>query len=154
MAVLADPLLQKLMLLRPDSESEQRLANWLNGVLQDVRDGDADEDTFFDMLDILREYVVSIKVCFLLAWLRVNLTRSRTSLLSYLTSLHAFFRFGMDLDVTMPWLRSYLTPHYWTSKASISRSRLPRYANTLQSCTNTSSNPLKLQPLIIPRNLC
>ncbi|RBR14072.1 hypothetical protein FVER53590_07997 [Fusarium verticillioides] len=60
-AVLADPLLQKLMLLRPDSESEQRLANWLNGVLQDVRDGDADEDTFFYMLDILREYVVSIK---------------------------------------------------------------------------------------------
>uniref|UniRef100_A0A0D2XCL1 Uncharacterized protein n=1 Tax=Fusarium oxysporum (strain Fo5176) TaxID=660025 RepID=A0A0D2XCL1_FUSOF len=60
-AVLADPLLQKLMLLRPDGESEQRLANWLNGVLQDVRDGDADENTFFDMLDILREYVVSIK---------------------------------------------------------------------------------------------
>ncbi|KAF5962683.1 Mis6 domain-containing protein [Fusarium bulbicola] len=60
-AVLADPLLQKLMLLRPDGESEQRLANWLNGVLQDVRDGDADETTFFDMLDILREYVVSIK---------------------------------------------------------------------------------------------
>ncbi|RKL11432.1 hypothetical protein BFJ68_g8268 [Fusarium oxysporum] len=55
-AVLADPLLQKLMLLRPDGESEQRLANWLNGVLQDVRDGDADENTFFDMLDILREY--------------------------------------------------------------------------------------------------
>ncbi|EMT65179.1 Centromere protein I [Fusarium odoratissimum] len=60
-AVLADPLLQKLMLLRPDGESEQRLANWLNGALQDVRDGDADENTFFDMLDILREYVVSIK---------------------------------------------------------------------------------------------
>jgi centromere protein I len=65
-AVLADPLLQKLMLLRPSSEAEQRVANWLNGVLQDVRDGDADETTFFDMLDILRDYVVSIKVCFLL----------------------------------------------------------------------------------------
>ncbi|VTT63741.1 unnamed protein product [Fusarium fujikuroi] len=60
-AVLADPLLQKLMLLRPDGESEQRLVNWLNGVLQDVRDGDADESTFFDMLDILREYVISTK---------------------------------------------------------------------------------------------
>ncbi|CVK89569.1 related to Mis6 domain protein [Fusarium mangiferae] len=60
-AVLADPLLQKLMLLRPDGESEQRLVNWLNGVLQDVRDGDADENTFFDMLDILREYVISTK---------------------------------------------------------------------------------------------
>ncbi|KAF9771481.1 hypothetical protein IL306_010897 [Fusarium sp. DS 682] len=60
-AVLADPLLQKLMLVRPSSESEQRVANWLNGVLQDVHDGDADETTFFDMLDILRDYVDSTK---------------------------------------------------------------------------------------------
>ncbi|WZH45059.1 Mis6-domain-containing protein [Fusarium acuminatum] len=58
-AVLADPLLQKLMLLKPGHESEQRIANWLNAVLQDVHDGDADEATFFDMLDILRDYVVS-----------------------------------------------------------------------------------------------
>lgn len=142
------------MLLRPDGESEQRLANWLNGVLQDVRDGDADENTFFDMLDILREYVVSIKVCFLLTWLRVNLTRARTFLLSYSTSLHAFFRFGMALDAAMPCLRSCLTPHYWTSKVSSSRSRLPRHAKTLQGYANIYSNPLKLQLLIIPRNLC
>jgi centromere protein I len=63
-AVLADPLLQKLMLLKPGHESEQRIANWLNAVLQDVHDGDADEATFFDMLDILRDYVVSVKACF------------------------------------------------------------------------------------------
>ncbi|KAH6963573.1 Mis6-domain-containing protein [Fusarium avenaceum] len=60
-AVLADPLLQKLMLLKPGYESEQRISNWLNAVLQDVHDGDADEATFFDMLDILRDYVVSVK---------------------------------------------------------------------------------------------
>ncbi|KAF4338197.1 Centromere I [Fusarium beomiforme] len=60
-AVLADPLLQKLMLLRPSSESDQRIANWLYGILQDVHDGDADETTLFDMLDILRDYVVSTK---------------------------------------------------------------------------------------------
>ncbi|KAM0243151.1 hypothetical protein ACHAP5_006870 [Fusarium lateritium] len=60
-AVLADPLLQKLMLLKPGNESEQRIANWLNAILQDVHDGDADEATFFDMLDILRDYVVSVK---------------------------------------------------------------------------------------------
>jgi centromere protein I len=52
------------MLLKPGNESEQRIANWLNAVLQDVHDGDADEATFFDMLDILRDYVVSVKVCF------------------------------------------------------------------------------------------
>ncbi|KAM0346036.1 hypothetical protein ACHAPU_005797 [Fusarium lateritium] len=60
-AVLADPLLQKLMLLKPGHESEQRIANWLNAVLQDVHDGDADEATFFDILDILRDYVLSVK---------------------------------------------------------------------------------------------
>ena len=63
-AVLADPLLQKLMLLRPSAESDQRITNWLNAVLQDVIDGDADETTLFDILDILRDYVVSTKVCF------------------------------------------------------------------------------------------
>lgn len=142
------------MLLRPDGESEQRLVNWLNGVLQDVRDGDADESTFFDMLDILREYVISTKVCFLLTWLKVNLTRTRTFFLSYLTSLHAFFRFGMDLDVAMPYLRSYLTPHYWTSKVSSSRSRLTLHADTLQGYTSTSFSPWKLPLLTIARNLC
>lgn len=63
-AVLADPLLQKLMVLRPSSESDQRIANWLNAALQDVEDGDADEATFFEIMDILRDYVLSTKVCF------------------------------------------------------------------------------------------
>ncbi|KAK7402838.1 hypothetical protein QQX98_011398 [Neonectria punicea] len=60
-AVLADPLLQKLVLLRPNDESDQRIANWLNSALQDVIDGDAEESMLFDVLDILREYVVSTK---------------------------------------------------------------------------------------------
>ncbi|KAH6892114.1 Mis6-domain-containing protein [Thelonectria olida] len=60
-AVLADPLLQKLLVLRPSDDSDQRIANWLNSALQDVLDGDADEGTLFDLLDILQEYVVSTK---------------------------------------------------------------------------------------------
>ncbi|KAK7427970.1 hypothetical protein QQZ08_005583 [Neonectria magnoliae] len=60
-AVLADPLLQKLVLLRPNDESDQRIANWLNSALQDVIDGDAEESMLFDVLDILRDYVVSTK---------------------------------------------------------------------------------------------
>ncbi|KAJ4010282.1 hypothetical protein NW766_008151 [Fusarium irregulare] len=60
-AVLADPLLQKLMVLRPSIESDQRIANWLSSALQDVKDGDADEATFFELLDILRDYVISTK---------------------------------------------------------------------------------------------
>ncbi|KAM5342585.1 hypothetical protein ACJ41O_013551 [Fusarium nematophilum] len=60
-AVLADPLLEKLMVLRPSEESDQRIANWLNSILQDVIDGDADETTLFDTLDLLRDYVASTK---------------------------------------------------------------------------------------------
>lgn len=61
-AVLVDPLLQKLMLLRPSEESDQRIANWLNSILQDVTEGFENEGTLFDMMDILRDYVVSAKV--------------------------------------------------------------------------------------------
>lgn len=64
-AVLVDPLLQKLMLLRPSEESDQRIANWLNSILQDVTEGFENEEILFDMMDILRDYVVSAKVSLL-----------------------------------------------------------------------------------------
>ena len=74
-AVLADPLLQKLLVLRPSQESQQRIANWLNSVLQDVIDGDADETTLFDVLDILRDFVVPTKVCVTnLTFMSISLT--------------------------------------------------------------------------------
>ncbi|KAH7318624.1 Mis6-domain-containing protein [Stachybotrys elegans] len=60
-AVLADPLLQKLLLLRPSAESHQRIANWLNAVLQDVIDGHTDQDTLWDVLEIVRDFVVQTK---------------------------------------------------------------------------------------------
>ncbi|KAH7166126.1 Mis6-domain-containing protein [Dactylonectria macrodidyma] len=60
-AVLADPLLQKLIMLRPSDEADQRIANWLNSALQEVIDGDSEETLLFDVLDILRDYVVSSK---------------------------------------------------------------------------------------------
>lgn len=54
------------MVLRPSIESDQRIANWLSSALQDVKDGDADEATLFELLDILRDYVISTKVCLFL----------------------------------------------------------------------------------------
>ncbi|UKZ70172.1 uncharacterized protein TrAtP1_011170 [Trichoderma atroviride] len=60
-AVLADPLLQKLLLLRPNAEAYQRVANWLNSVLQNVIDGDADEAVLWDVLDVVKEFVVQSK---------------------------------------------------------------------------------------------
>ncbi|EHK50640.1 hypothetical protein TRIATDRAFT_288882 [Trichoderma atroviride IMI 206040] len=60
-AVLADPLLQKLLLLRPNAEAYQRAANWLNSVLQNVIDGDADEAVLWEVLDVVKEFVVQCK---------------------------------------------------------------------------------------------
>lgn len=61
-AVLADPLLQKLLLLRPSAESFLRVANWLNAALQDVLDGDADDATLWEMMEVVRDFVVQTKV--------------------------------------------------------------------------------------------
>ncbi|KAM0446151.1 hypothetical protein ACHAPV_006434 [Trichoderma viride] len=61
-AVLADPLLQKLLLLRPNAEAYQRVANWLNSVLQSVIDGDADEAVLWEVLDVVKEFVVQSKI--------------------------------------------------------------------------------------------
>ncbi|KAL6910926.1 Mis6 domain-containing protein [Trichoderma evansii] len=60
-AVLADPLLQKLLLLRPNAEAYQRVANWLNSVLQNVIDGDADEAVLWEVLDVVKDFVVQSK---------------------------------------------------------------------------------------------
>ncbi|XWW96780.1 hypothetical protein V2A60_004760 [Cordyceps javanica] len=60
-AVLADPLLQKLLLLRPSAESFMRVANWLNAALQDVIDGDADKATLWEIMEVVRDFVVQTK---------------------------------------------------------------------------------------------
>ncbi|KAK2590051.1 hypothetical protein QQS21_012267 [Conoideocrella luteorostrata] len=57
-AVLADPLLQKLLILRPDPESYQRISNWLSAVFQEVMAGDADEATLWEVLEVVREFAV------------------------------------------------------------------------------------------------
>ncbi|KAG5982290.1 hypothetical protein E4U55_002095 [Claviceps digitariae] len=57
-AVLADPLLQKLLILRPNPESYQRISNWLSAVFQEVMSGDADEATLWEVLEVAREFVI------------------------------------------------------------------------------------------------
>lgn len=56
-AVLADPLLQKLLILRPNPESYQRISNWLSAVFQEVMSGDADEATLWEVLEVAKEFV-------------------------------------------------------------------------------------------------
>ncbi|KAK4240494.1 centromere protein I [Achaetomium macrosporum] len=60
-AVLADPLLQKFLLLRPDAEAFSRIANWLMACLDDVARGDADPAYLEDLLVVIHDYAVSTK---------------------------------------------------------------------------------------------
>ncbi|RDA93450.1 hypothetical protein CP533_2653 [Ophiocordyceps camponoti-saundersi (nom. inval.)] len=56
-AILADPLLQKLLFLRPGPESQRRVANWLTSVLRDFVEGDVDQETLWAVLAVLRDFV-------------------------------------------------------------------------------------------------
>ena len=60
-AVLADPLLRKLLLLIPQAQSLQRISNGLSFYLSDVLDGTAD-DGFSGVLEVLRDYATHTKV--------------------------------------------------------------------------------------------
>ena len=61
-AVLGDPLLQKLLLLKPEAEAHQRVNNWLSSYAHDLMSGDSDA-TLSSILGIIRDYVSATKVC-------------------------------------------------------------------------------------------
>lgn len=61
-AVLADPLLQKLLLLRPNAEGFSRVSNWVMACLGDVASGDGDFNILLDMIDVIQEYTSRTKV--------------------------------------------------------------------------------------------
>ncbi|KAH8882876.1 Mis6-domain-containing protein, partial [Thozetella sp. PMI_491] len=60
-AVLGDPLLQKLLRLRPAEEAHERVSNWVRACVQDVASGDASQSLLLDMIDIIYEFVRSTK---------------------------------------------------------------------------------------------
>ncbi|KAM0328515.1 hypothetical protein ACHAQA_004922 [Verticillium albo-atrum] len=60
-AVLADPLLQKLVALRKDDVMSRRIVHWLDALLDDVVTGNADTKTFQDTMEVLEDYVSSVK---------------------------------------------------------------------------------------------
>ncbi|KAI0849903.1 Mis6-domain-containing protein [Daldinia vernicosa] len=59
-AVLGDPLLQKLLVLKPDPEAHQRVSSWLASYGQDLISGESNTDSS-DGLEILNNYVSSTK---------------------------------------------------------------------------------------------
>lgn len=61
-AVLHDPLLQKLLMLRPDADAHQRAVNWLMSYAQDLDNGHSEISTA-ELFDRFRSYVTATKVC-------------------------------------------------------------------------------------------
>lgn len=61
-AVLADPLLQKLMTLRANHEDYSRVNNWVAACILDVRNGDANAELLLDTVDVLQDYVSNTQV--------------------------------------------------------------------------------------------
>lgn len=60
-AVLVDPLLQKFMMLRPDKDLKRAWA-WMDTQLAEILNGDADEGTLTNTLNIIYEYARITKV--------------------------------------------------------------------------------------------
>ncbi|EXF81045.1 hypothetical protein CFIO01_10529 [Colletotrichum fioriniae PJ7] len=61
-AVLADPLLQKFVALKKDDAASKRVVHWINAVLEDVLNGNADVKSFAETMEMLKEYVARVKV--------------------------------------------------------------------------------------------
>lgn len=61
-AVLADPLLQKLMVLRPNKEADARVSSWASSCISDVINGDAGPELLLDMVQFYQDYVSVAKV--------------------------------------------------------------------------------------------
>ncbi|KAK1966624.1 Mis6-domain-containing protein [Colletotrichum sublineola] len=60
-AVLADPLLQKFIALKNDRAASKRVIHWIDAILEDVLNGNADEKLFRETMDVLAEYVSRVK---------------------------------------------------------------------------------------------
>jgi centromere protein I len=62
-AVLADPLLQKFLLLRPGDDADARVNNWLKSFIKDANSEQGHPDDLVNILEILRSYAQCTKVC-------------------------------------------------------------------------------------------
>lgn len=64
-AVLADPLLQKLLILRPDTTADARISNWLESSIADAADNaQADGGSaLLDLLELVHDHAEQTQVC-------------------------------------------------------------------------------------------
>ncbi len=93
-AVLADPLLQKLLVLRKDETTSRRVTRWIGAALADFLEGNSDTKSFVDMMDVLAEYVTRAKVCYSFLQLSFPADGNRKHPLSSSTSSSSCLRRG------------------------------------------------------------
>lgn len=60
-AALVDPLMEKFMMLRPDKD-KKRIWAWMDTLIGEVLNGDADGETAANALSVIHEYMRVTKV--------------------------------------------------------------------------------------------
>ncbi|PSR80116.1 Mis6-domain-containing protein [Coniella lustricola] len=88
-AVLVDPLLQKLMMVRPDKDWHRAWA-WMDMQISEILNGDAEEDALVNCLQVMGEYAQATKLTRFLAALESSMdgsTEAQCDLLHLYTAL-------------------------------------------------------------------
>lgn len=91
-AILVDPLMQKFMMLRPDKDLKRAWA-WMDTQLAEVLNGDADENTLTNTINIIYEYARITKVSISsLALLSSTDTKAKTGHIPFFPCHHQIGR--------------------------------------------------------------
>ncbi|KAH6689011.1 Mis6 domain-containing protein [Plectosphaerella plurivora] len=94
-AVLVDPLLQKLLVLRKDETTSRRVTRWIGAALADFLEGNSDTKSFVDMMDVLADFVTRTK-------------ETPPIILNFLVKLFATWN-GVDAQASIITIMSYAT---------------------------------------------
>ncbi|KAK4189083.1 centromere protein I [Podospora australis] len=154
-AVLGDPLLQKLLLLRPNSEASSRVSNWVMACVGDVASGDADPALLLDMVEVIRDYAVSTKWLpplllsfFAKEFLPTWNGKDKQDMVFEALSLIPLLKFQDLFQILQPFENAILdnTPTTQLSLLSFYTTLLRRWGVLLQASPNLESLPLATIP--------
>ncbi|KAK3995030.1 centromere protein I [Cladorrhinum sp. PSN332] len=156
-AVLADPLLQKFLLLRPDAEAFSRVSNWLMACLGDVASGDADPGFWLDMVEVIHDYALSTKslppllLAFFAEFLKTWDGRDKTEMVLETLSFIPLTKFG-DLHPLLQLLEHSVLDNTPDSQISLIRfytQLLRRWTITMEAHEDLDSLPVSCIPDLV-----
>ncbi|KAL2152515.1 hypothetical protein VTH82DRAFT_5699 [Thermothelomyces myriococcoides] len=156
-AVLADPLLQKFLYLRPNVEASSRVSNWLMACLGDIASGDADSEIFLDMVEVIHDYVVATKtlppilLTFFSQFLRIWNGSDKRDIVFECLSFAPLVEFD-ELYKTLQGLEHAVLDNTPNSQVSLLRfytSLLRRWTVVMEAANNTDALPWATIPRLI-----